>query len=64
MIEVDETKKILKFFQYSRIYLSNDSCHFVEIYLNIYRKNDQTKIFGLDDIEFIFVDIDYKAGGI
>ncbi len=64
MIEVDEAEKTLKFFQYNQICLSDDSYHFVGVYLNIYYRNDQIKIFDLNDIKFIFVDIDYKVDNI
>ncbi len=64
MIKVDEAKKTLKFFQYGRIYLSDDDYHLVEISSNIYCKNDQTKVFNLNNIKFTFTDVDRKAGNI
>ena len=55
---------MLKLFQYNRIYLLDNNYHFIGIYLDINRRNDQTKVFGLDNIEFIFANIDYKTGSI
>ena len=40
MIEIDEAEKTLKFFQYDRIYLSDDNCYFIKIYSDIYCKNN------------------------
>ncbi len=55
---------MLKFFQYNQIYLSYDNYHFIEIYSNTYYRNNQIKIFDLDNIKFIFINIDYKADNI
>ncbi len=40
MVKVDKIEKMLKFFQYNWICLSDDNCYFVGIYSNICCKND------------------------
>ncbi len=64
MIKIDETEKTLKLFQYSQVCLLDNNYHFIKVYSDIYYRNNQVKIFGLNNIEFAFVDVDYKAGGI